>query len=292
VIISLPGLVRPSPQLPARSRAAIVSQAATTVVLHLVAIGAVVVASSARPLHLRPAHDLETPMSRVEITDQTRHMVFIARATDIRSGGGGGGGNRQAGPIRRAEAPGHDARTVPVRPSTAPVGELYAAASVPGLMLDAKPLASGTQFQMGLLEGGVSSGTSTGPGSGGGVGDGVGTGIGPGNGPGIGPGSGGGIGGGVYRPGGSVTRPRVLVQVSPRYTDDALFRRIQGTVEMELIVTKDGRPADIRITRSLDPGGLDQQAIGAVERWRFEPGRLAGAPVNVLVTVMLDFLIQ
>jgi protein TonB len=134
-------------------------------------------------------------------------------------------------------------------------------------VLDAKPLAAGTQFQMGLLEGGVSSGTSTGPGSGGGVGDGVGTGIGPGKGP-------------------------VVVQVSPKYTDDALLRRIQGTVEMELVVTKDGRPADIRITRSLDPGGLDQLAIAAVERWRFEPGRLAGAPVNVLVTVMLDFLIQ
>jgi TonB family protein len=181
---------------------------------------------------------------------------------------------------------------VPVRRSITPVGELFAVSSLPGLVLDAKPLASGTQFQMGLLEGGVSSGTSTGPGSGGGVGDGVGTGIGPGNGPGVGPGSGGGIGGGIYRPGGSVTPPRVLVQVSPKYTDDALFRKIQGTVEMELVVTKDGRPANIRIIRSLDPGGLDELAIAAVERWRFEPGRLAGAPVNVLVTVMLDFLIQ
>jgi periplasmic protein TonB len=225
-------------------------------------------------------------------------MVFIARASDIRSGGGGGGGNQQAGPIRRAEAIGHDASTVPVRRSIVPVTpvtparELYAVSSEPGLTLDAKPLASGTQFQMGLLAGGVSSGTSTGPGSGGGVGDGVGTGIGPGNGPGIGPGSGGGIGGGIYRPGGSVTSPRVVVQVSPRYTDDALFRKVQGTVELELVVTKDGRPADIRIIRSLDPGGLDELAIAAVERWRFEPGRLAGAPVNVLVTVMLDFLIQ
>ena len=291
-MISLPGLVRPSPQLPARSCAITLSQSATTLLLHLFAIGAVVVATAARPPHPGRDHAAEALVTPAEVTDQTRHMVFIARATDLRSGGGGGGGNRQAGPIRHAEAIGHDLATVPVRRSVAPVGELFAVSSLPGLVLDAKPLASGTQFQMGLLEGGVSSGTSTGPGSGGGVGDGVGTGIGPGNGPGIGAGSGGGIGGGIYRPGGSVTPPRVLVQVSPKYTDDALFRKIQGTVEMELVVTKDGRPANIRIIRSLDPGGLDEVAIAAVERWRFEPGRLAGAPVNVLVTVMLDFLIQ
>jgi protein TonB len=291
-VISLPGLVRPSPQLPTRTCTTTLSQAATSLLLHSLAIAAVIVATTARPLHPLSDHGAVAAISRAEATDQTKHMVFIARATDVRSGGGGGGGNRQAGPTRRAEAIGHDARTVPVRRSITPVGDLFAVSSLPGLVLDAKPLASGTQFQMGLLEGGVSSGTSTGPGSGGGVGDGVGTGIGPGSGPGVGPGSGGGIGGGIYRPGGSVTPPRVVVQVSPKYTDDALLRRIQGTVEMELVVTKDGRPANIRIIRSLDPGGLDELAIAAVERWRFEPGRLAGAPVNVLVTVMLDFLIQ
>jgi protein TonB len=89
-----------------------------------------------------------------------------------------------------------------------------------------------------------------------------------------------------------VTSPRVISKVAPKYTDDALFRKIQGTVELELVVTKDGRPADIRMVRSLDPGGLDDRAVAAVEGWRFEPGRLAGAPVNVVVTVMLDFWIR
>ena len=44
--------------------------------------------------------------------------------------------------------------------------------------------------------------------------------------------------------------------------------------------------------RSLDPGGLDERAIAAVNEWRFEPGRLAGRPVDVLVTVYLDFTIR
>ena len=159
-------------------------------------------------------------------------------------------------------------------------------------MLDAKPLASGIFEQIGLPAGGVLSSTSTGPGSGGGVGSGEGSGIGSGRGPGLGPGSGGGTGGGVYRPGGSVTAPRVVTEVKPTYTTDALRYRIQGTVVLELIVTRDGHPSDIHVARSLDPHGLDEQAIAAVAQWRFEPGRLAGAPVDVLVTVMVDFWIR
>ena len=89
-----------------------------------------------------------------------------------------------------------------------------------------------------------------------------------------------------------MTAPRVISEVKPTYTNDALTQKIQGTVVLELVVRSDGRPSDIRIVRSLDPGGLDEQAIIAASQWRFEPGRLAGKPVNVLVTVMLDFWIR
>jgi hypothetical protein len=76
---------------------------------------------------------------------------------------------------------------------------------------DAKPLASGLYAQVGLPIGGVSAGTSTGPGSGGGVDTGRGTGMGAGDGPGPGPG----CGGEVYRPGGAVSAPRLIKEVTP-----------------------------------------------------------------------------
>jgi TonB family protein len=57
-------------------------------------------------------------------------------------------------------------------------------------------------------------------------------------------------------------------------------------------VKHDGRPADIRVIRSLDPRGLDEQAVLAASQWRFEPGRFAGTPVDVLVTIVLDFSIH
>jgi protein TonB len=135
-------------------------------------------------------------------------------------------------------------------------------------------------------------GLSTGPGSGGGVGEGVGTGIGSGRGPGIGPGVGGGIGGGVYRPGGAVTPPRPLTQVKPTYTGDALLRKVQGTVILEVVVKRDGHPGEIRVVQSLDPGGFDEQAVLAASQWRFEPGCLAGTPVDVMVAIVLDFWIH
>jgi TonB family protein len=176
------------------------------------------------------------------------------------------------------------------QPATA--DRVTADSTPPGtLLLDARPLASGHADQIGLPIGGVSDGTSTGPGSGGGVGSGVGTGIGSGRGPGIGAGSGGGVGGGVYRPGGAVTAPRLLSQTKPRYTVEALRDKIQGSVWLELVVTHEGRVDRIRVVRTLDLG-LDQEAMTAVRGWRFEPGRLGETPVDVLITVVLDFTIR
>jgi len=225
---------------------------------------------------------------------ETLRVVLVAThpLSQITGHGGGGGGNRQPGPVRRASGIGSDKVTLrvakPVEITESPVDR----PSLPGVLLDAKPLASGWFDQIGLPFGGAPGGTSTGEGSGGGVGTGHGTGIGSGSGPGIGPGSGGGTGGGIYRPGGGVSPPRVLRQVKPRYTPAALLEKIQGTVIMELVVTRDGQPTQIRVVRSLDPLGLDGQAMLALGQWRFEPGRLADTPVDVHVTVAMDFWIQ
>jgi TonB family protein len=158
-------------------------------------------------------------------------------------------------------------------------------------MVDAQPLASGMFDQVGLPAG-VISGTSTGPGSGGGVGTGIGTGIGSGRGPGLGSGSGGGTGGGVYRPGGPVSAPRLIKEVRPRYTNEALRLMTQGVVVLEVVVTRDGCTAQIRVLKSLDRGGLDEEAVAAVSQWQFEPGHLAGTAVDVLVTIEVTFAIR
>jgi TonB family protein len=228
-----------------------------------------------------------------------RHIVFVAPELLRTGSGGGGGGNRQPGPIRRAQGVGSDQITLRVRKSPPPPSVATASTPpvddvppLPSIVLDAKPLASGLFDQIGLPTGGMLSATSTGPGSGGGVGSGSGTGIGSGRGPGLGAGSGGGTGGGIYRPGGAVSAPRLIKEVKPKYTPEALRDKIQGTVVLEAVVSGDGCTSQIHVVRSLDRGGLDEEAVAAVAQWRFEPGRLAGAPVDVLVVIMLDFSIR
>jgi periplasmic protein TonB len=283
------------PQLPHRRFGAL-PQLAASAALHVVVliVVALLKATSADGIDARRSEAI-ADQQRPDV----RRIVFLAPELPRPGGGGGGGGNQLPGPIRRAQGVGSDAITLRVRkqPPAAPVTTASPASvadvsPLPSIVLDAAPLASGILDRIGLPAGGVLSGPSTGSGSGGGVGTGVGSGIGAGRGPGLGSGSGGGIGGDVYRPGGAVTAPRVIKEVLPIYTNAAFVRRIQGTIELELVVTRDGCPSRIRVVRSLDSHGLDEQAVTAVAEWRFEPGRLSGAPVDVLVTVILDFTIR
>lgn len=218
-------------------------------------------------------------------------VVFLPQAGPT---GGGGGGNRQRRPPMRAQALGPDQATVPitkpVRPSLSPAIE--SAPPPPPLLLDAKPLAFGTTFLPGLGVAVPEVGESLGPGVGGGVGDGRGAGVGSGRGPGLGRVAGGGFGGGAYRVGNGVVAPIVLKEVKPQYTSEALRRRIQGIVTLEVVVGRDGVPYTVRVMRSLDPGGLDETAVAAAREWRFAPGRSGDTPVDVLVTILLEFMIR
>jgi TonB family protein len=270
------------------------TQFAASAALHVtLVVGALLAKTTLAP----PIESLRTGPTTEQ---QVRHLVFLASELPTIGGGGGGGGHQQPEPIPRAQGVGTDtitlrtrktpATTVPVSIAASPAVEDVP--SLPSIVLDAKPLASGVFEQVGLPTSAMVSGTSTGPGSGGGVGAGIGTGLGAGRGPGLGAGSGGGTGGGVYRPGGPVSAPRLIKEVKARYTPEALRQRIHGTVVLEAIVTSAGCPSQIRVVRSLDPGGLDEEAVLAVAQWRFEPGRLAGTAVDVLVTIMLDFSIR
>ncbi len=209
-------------------------------------------------------------------------------------GGGGGGGNRMKEPPRKAEEPGKEKITVPVRKPEAPKIAKNEPNPLDQLNIPAKSLAAATESLPGVMEAPAGPPTiSQGSGSGGGAGTGTGPGIGPGSGSGLGPGSGGGTGGGVYRPGNGVTLPRIAREVKPQYTSDAMRAKIQGTVWLECVVRPDGSVSDVQVLRSLDPTfGLDQEAIKAAKQWRFYPGTRMGEPVSVQVTIELTFTLR
>lgn len=216
--------------------------------------------------------------------NQKPNMIFL----DIPGpGGGGGGGNKKPDPPRKAELPGREKITVPAaKPPKIdnPLPPKDEPKVQPQLNIPVVAAAAGIQEMPGALSG-LPATPSTGSGTG--------TGSGPGTGSGLGPGSGGGTGGGVYRPGSGIVSPKILVEVKPSYTADAMRAKIQGTVWLEAVVMPDGSVGNVQITRSLDPTfGLDQEAIRTVKRWRFIPGTRQGQPVAVLVEIEMTFTLR
>lgn len=256
--------------------------------VHVIAL--MLVTHVVMPASVGPQPEVHVVMPTITMTLENLPLVFTPAARP--GGGGGGGGARRKAPVPKAHGRGDDRVTIPVTRLPTVLAPLTGK-ELPFQALDipAKPLASGVDVILGLPMGVEGAPLSRGPGSGGGVGDGTGTGAGSGVGSGLGPGSGGGMGGGVYRPGGGGIAPTLVTQVRPTYTTDALRNRTQGSVTLEAVVRRDGLADAIRVIRSLDPG-LDAQAIQALRQWRFRPGGLGDTPVDVLVSVVIDFTIR
>ena len=95
----------------------------------------------------------------------------------------------------------------------------------------------------------------------------------------------------VYQVGDSgVTSPRVVKEVRPRYSPEAMRDKVQGEVVLKAVVNLKGEPTDIRVVQSLEES-LDTEAVKALTGWRFEPGRRDGDPVRVEVEIKLTFKI-
>ena len=228
--------------------------------------------------------------------EPNEHIVWLNEPGP--GGGGGGGGNKMKEPPKVAELPGKDKITVPVEKPPKLEVKLEAKNDPPPqleqLNIPAKMLGASTESLPGIIENAPGPPTlSLGSGSGTGAGTGTGSGIGSGVGSGLGAGFGGGTGGGVYQPGNGVTLPRVIREVKPQYTSDAMRAKIQGAVLLQCVVRPDGSISDVQVVRSLDPTfGLDQEAMKAARQWRFAPGTRMGQPVSVQITIELTFTLR
>jgi len=92
------------------------------------------------------------------------------------------------------------------------------------------------------------------------------------------------------RVGGDIRRPQKTKDVRPIYPDLARQARVQGTVILEAIIDSLGNVTDVRVLRSVPL--LDQAAIDAVRKWKYEPTRLNGVPVPIVMTVTVTFLLR
>lgn len=83
--------------------------------------------------------------------------------------------------------------------------------------------------------------------------------------------------------------PRTLERRSPDYPDGARLAGLEGYVDVELTVLRDGRTGWIRVVRAEPVGLFEAAALDAVRDWRFDPARAAGEPVECRASTRVRF---
>jgi protein TonB len=94
---------------------------------------------------------------------------------------------------------------------------------------------------------------------------------------------------------GGVTEPKRIPEsyVQPAYPELARKAKIEGKVILQAVVTKEGVVSELKVLRCNRPGlGFEDSAVAAVRQWRYEPASQNGRPVDVFITVIVDFTLQ
>jgi len=86
--------------------------------------------------------------------------------------------------------------------------------------------------------------------------------------------------------------PNYFQNPSPPYPELAKKMRQEGLVLLAVDVDREGLPTKVEIEKSSGYRMLDQSALSAVSRWKFQPGRIGDLPVESKVTVPVRFKLQ
>jgi protein TonB len=92
---------------------------------------------------------------------------------------------------------------------------------------------------------------------------------------------------GPFRVGDGIARPRKIKDVRPVYPVFAMSARVGGNVLIEATIGVDGKVHNARVLQSV--AALDQAALDAVRQWEFEPSRVNGEPVSVMMVIVVTF---
>lgn len=86
--------------------------------------------------------------------------------------------------------------------------------------------------------------------------------------------------------------PSLRARAEPVYPYRARQREVEGRVEVEFVVSQNGRVGDARVVDAQPEGVFEEAALRAVRRWRFTPGRRNGEAVPVRVRINLKFELE
>ena len=92
----------------------------------------------------------------------------------------------------------------------------------------------------------------------------------------------------IYEIGGDVKPPKLVHVVEPEFSAHSEQAFVSGVVKIQMIVTSEGLPKEPKVLSGL--GDVqDKKAVEAVQQWRFKPATKEDKPVNVRVTVEVNF---
>lgn len=92
----------------------------------------------------------------------------------------------------------------------------------------------------------------------------------------------------VYEPGGDVKSPKLVHYVEPAFSAKSKEAFVEGTVKLSAVITKAGAVTNPEVLSGLN-AEEDRTAVEALKQWKFDPGTRNGQPVNVRVTVEINF---
>lgn len=90
------------------------------------------------------------------------------------------------------------------------------------------------------------------------------------------------------RIGGQVAQANLVTKVNPTYPIAAKKAGIQGTVQIDAVISKEGIPTELRVLSS-PSDDLSESALDAVSQWQYRPILLNGQPVEVEALVIVNY---
>jgi TonB family protein len=91
------------------------------------------------------------------------------------------------------------------------------------------------------------------------------------------------------RVGGNVAAANLITKVAPVYPADMKAQRLEGTVLLQAVISKEGVPQSLNVQNADVNRAFVDAAIDAVKQWRYRPTLLNGEPVEVITTITVNF---
>jgi protein TonB len=84
-----------------------------------------------------------------------------------------------------------------------------------------------------------------------------------------------------------VSQGLLIKRVQPRYPQNALTMRVQGAVELQATINKEGNISNLKVVKG--DAVLARAAAEAVHQWRYKPYYLNGEPVDIETQITVNF---